>query len=52
MSNEIINNRLYTQIAELIQAARQNVVRTVNQAMVYTYFEIGRMIVEDEQQGK
>jgi len=27
-------------------------VHTVNQTMVYTYYEIGRMIVEDEQQGK
>jgi predicted nuclease of restriction endonuclease-like (RecB) superfamily len=43
---------LYDKIAELIQSARQLVVRTVNQTMVYTYFEIGRMIVEDEQQGK
>lgn len=43
---------LYEKIAELIQSARQHVVRTVNQTMVYTYFEIGRMIVEDEQQGK
>ncbi|MBP7434353.1 DUF1016 family protein, partial [bacterium] len=33
-------------------AARQNVVKTVNQTMVYTYFEIGRMILEDEQHGK
>jgi len=35
-----------------LQAAKQNVVRAVNQTMVYTYFEIGRMIVEDEQEGK
>lgn len=46
------NQHLYTQIAQLLQAARQNVVRAVNQTMVYTYYEIGRMIVEDEQQGK
>ncbi len=52
MSIEIEKNGLYTQIAELIRAARQNIVRTVNSTMVNTYFEIGRMIVEDEQQGK
>lgn len=52
MSKEIQTNGLYTQVAELIQAARNNVVRTVNQTMVNTYFEIGRMIVEDEQKGK
>lgn len=50
--NELSENPLYTRIADLLQAARQNVVRAVNQTMVYTYFEIGRMIVEDEQQGK
>lgn len=43
---------LFTKIAGLLQTARQNVVRTVNQTMVYTYYEIGRTIVEDEQQGK
>jgi predicted nuclease of restriction endonuclease-like (RecB) superfamily len=52
MSNEIQTNGLYTQAAELIQAARNNVVRTVNQTMVNTYFEIGRLIIEHEQQGK
>jgi len=43
---------LFSKIAGLLQTARQNVVRAVNQTMVYTYYEIGRMIVEDEQQGK
>ncbi|MDP3432879.1 MAG: PDDEXK nuclease domain-containing protein [Bacteroidota bacterium] len=52
MNKPLIKNSLYSQIATLLQAARQNVVRAVNQTMVYTYFEIGRMIVEDEQQGK
>lgn len=51
MNNTLQNNELYTQIAELLQAARQEVVRTINQTMVNTYYEIGRMIVEDEQQG-
>jgi hypothetical protein len=52
MSKLSTYNNLYSQIAQLLQAARQNVVRAVNQTMVYTYFEIGRMIVEKEQQGK
>ena len=52
MSKLTINQQLYAQIARLLQAARQNIVRTVNQTMVYTYYEIGLMIVEDEQQGK
>lgn len=52
MNNEVSNLKLYTRIAELLNIARQNVVRAVNHTMVYTYYEIGRMIVEDEQQGK
>ena len=52
MSSSTVNKNLYSKIAELLQSGRQSVVRTVNQIMVYTYFEIGRMIVEDEQQGK
>jgi predicted nuclease of restriction endonuclease-like (RecB) superfamily len=52
MTKDTEKSSLYSKIAGLLQAARQNVVRAVNQTMVYTYFEIGRMIVEDEQQGK
>lgn len=52
MTKEIVPNNLYSKIAGLLQTARQTVVRTVNRTMVYTYYEIGRMIVEDEQQGK
>lgn len=52
MDNSLPARFLYSKIAELLHNARQNVMRTVNQTMVYTYYEIGRMIVEDEQQGK
>ncbi len=51
MKNNLNTNTLFNKIAELLQKARQSVVRTINQTMVYTYFEIGRMIVEDEQSG-
>ena len=43
---------LFEQVAALIQAARQSVAHTANLAMVHTYFEVGRMIVEDEQAGQ
>ncbi len=43
---------LFQQVVELLQNARQQVLRTVNTTMVCTYFEIGRMIVEEEQSGK
>ncbi|MDR0823333.1 MAG: DUF1016 N-terminal domain-containing protein, partial [Endomicrobium sp.] len=45
-------NDLADRIAELLQNARNSIVRNVNTTMVVTYFEIGRMIVEDEQKGK
>lgn len=43
--------QLFEKIADLILSTRQKVTAAVNLAMVHTYFEIGRMIVEDEQQG-
>jgi hypothetical protein len=46
------NNKLYNRISELIELARQKVASVVNLTMVHTYFEIGRLIVEEEQQGK
>jgi predicted nuclease of restriction endonuclease-like (RecB) superfamily len=52
VSENIQNKVLFSQVAELLQNARQQVLRTVNSTMVYTYFEIGRMIVEEEQKGK
>ncbi|MCQ2959697.1 MAG: PDDEXK nuclease domain-containing protein [Bacteroidales bacterium] len=45
-------NVLASRIESLITEARTKVVSFVNTAMVYTYFEIGRMIVEDEQGGE
>lgn len=47
-----VNNNIYQNISKLLQQARKNVNRAVNSAMVYTYFEIGRIIVEEEQEGK
>jgi len=52
MTNKPSNTKFYSQIVDLLQSARNKVVRTVNQTMVLTYFEIGRMIIEEEQGGK
>ena len=52
MTNKPSNIKFYSQIVDLLQSARNKVVRTVNQTMVLTYFEIGRMIIEEEQGGK
>ena len=52
MSKDLQNKILFQQVVELLQNARHQVLRTVNSTMVCTYFEIGRMIVEEEQSGK
>lgn len=52
MTTKPINKKFYSQIVALLQSARNKVVRTVNQTMVLTYFEIGKMLVEKEQGGK
>lgn len=43
---------LASQIAEIVQQARSQVRQSVNQAMVASYWEIGRLIVEHEQRGQ
>jgi predicted nuclease of restriction endonuclease-like (RecB) superfamily len=45
-------NPLLQAIRELVQQARQQLARSVNSAMVQTYWHIGRLIVEDEQGGE
>lgn len=52
MTKKLSNNQFHSQIVSLLQSARNQVVRSVNQTMVITYFQIGKMIVEEEQNGK
>jgi len=52
VSNDLQNKVIFQQVVELLQNARQQVLRTVNSTMTITYFEIGRIIVEEEQNGK
>ena len=61
MNNEINKNtqiiesraeQLAKRIEALVVDARMKIASTVNVAMVYTYFEVGRYIIEDEQGGK
>lgn len=51
MSKPQTHRKLFENIKTLIYEARNAVVRNINTAMVMTYFEIGRMIVEHEQEG-
>jgi predicted nuclease of restriction endonuclease-like (RecB) superfamily len=46
------SDSFYSKIHERLKTARKNVVQTVNRTMVLTYFEIGRLIVEEEQKGQ
>lgn len=43
---------LFERISTLIEESRKQVAKAVNIAEVYTKYEIGRYIVEDEQEGK
>jgi len=45
------NRNLFLSVKALIEQAQAHVVRNINTTMLLTYFEIGRMIVEDEQGG-
>lgn len=52
MNNPSVPDALFHQISQLVQQARQQLQRSVNTAMVQTYWQIGRLIIEHEQQGE
>ncbi|SEM60518.1 Predicted nuclease of restriction endonuclease-like (RecB) superfamily, DUF1016 family [Chryseobacterium taichungense] len=52
MTVDLTNKHLVQNISALLENARNKVVVAVNQTIVLTYYEIGRMIVEDEQKGE
>jgi len=47
-----VNQAFYQNIKAVLEQARQSAYRAVNFAMVMAYWEIGRLIVDEEQQGK
>ena len=47
-----LRREFYQSVAEILRAARANAYRTVNFAMVEAYWNVGRMIVEEEQRGQ
>lgn len=49
---EVRAEQLADKIESLITEARQKIASVANTAQVYTYYEIGRYIIEDEQGGK
>lgn len=44
-------SEFFERVTDLLKTARNSVVKSVNQTMVQTYFEIGRIIIEEEQGG-
>ena len=51
-ANAFAKFALFEKISKRIDEAHRHVKTTVNTAMVYTYYGIGKYIIEDEQQGE
>ena len=52
MNNLTQNDNLYQSVKNILQTARDNAYRQVNFIMVEAYWNIGKQIVEEEQNGK
>lgn len=52
MEKQPRNIKLYQEVVKLLRTAKSQIVQTINVTMVMTYYEIGRMIVEEEQEGR
>ena len=47
-----MNDDFLEKVGSILEQARKNIKTAVNLSMVYTYYEIGKMIVEEEQNGE
>ena len=52
INNEIHPNFLFENIKNLIKESQNRIITAISNTMSLTYFEIGRMIVEEEQKGE
>ena len=50
--NNVISTRLYSDVCGIIERGRTEAYAAVNSSIIETYWNIGRRIVEEEQQGK
>ena len=50
--NAPVSNHFLENVSAVLTQARKAAKTAVNLSMVYAYFEIGRMIVEEEQHGQ
>ncbi len=46
------NQEFFLKMRDILQEARTSVVRSINHKMVNTYFQLGRIITEEEKKGK
>ena len=51
MNNQAMDN-LVIKIREIMESSKQNLIREVNSVMLHTYWQIGHIIVEHEQNGE
>ena len=51
-TDAVVSDKLYQSVRRVIQESRRAVSRVSNSVMVETYWRVGFLIVEDEQQGK
>ena len=51
-SYHLENSDFYQNVVALLRSAKHQAVQQINQTLVQTYFQIGKMIVEEEQKGK
>ena len=51
MDNSPLDSSFFTAAINLVRSAQQKINRQINLTMVQTYFDIGKMIVENEQKG-
>ncbi len=49
---EVSEDSLFQLVKEIITQSREKVFRIANSTLLLTYWQIGKLIVEDEQKGK
>ncbi len=52
ITHDKVTEKIYISIKEIVEKSRENVYRAVNIGMVDAYWNIGKIIVEFEQQGE
>lgn len=48
----IVTGNFFDRVLEVLKNAREQAKMALNISMVYSYYEVGRMIVEEEQNGE